>query len=70
MAFFYYLNSKTSNSYSFANFKTLFEQECGGTCNGSDVVSWTSLQNAAIAAFPIAKANFLISTGDAFGVNH
>jgi hypothetical protein len=51
---------------------TLFSQECGGTCNSADVVSWTTLQSAASASFGAgsAKANHLNTTADSFGVNH
>jgi hypothetical protein len=51
---------------------SLFSQECGGTCNGADVVSWTTLQTAANGAFGAgsAKANHLLTTADSFGVNH
>lgn len=71
--FFYYLHNKTANAYSFANLKSTFETECGGTCSSSnDVVTWTTLTSAAASVFGAgsAKANHLNNTGDLYGVNH
>ena len=47
-------------------------QECGGTCNSSDPVTWQTLQSAANTVYGVgtAKANHLINTGDAYGVDH
>lgn len=70
MGFFYFLHTRTANAYTFGDFEDLFEEECGGTCNGGSV-SWSTLEGAAEDEFGVgsSKAAFLTDTGDGYGVD-
>jgi hypothetical protein len=72
MSFFYQVDNKTSNRWTIGNFWNVFGTECGAPPINSCVVSWQSLVTAANTYFGVntPKANYMITTGDATGVNH
>jgi hypothetical protein len=69
---FYYMRTKTANAYSFANFSSLFQSECGGVCGSGNTTTYASFAAAANAAFGAgsAKANHALNSADAFGADH
>jgi hypothetical protein len=69
MNFYWRLTNK--DSYSFANFKSVYLQACGGSCSGGGPL-WNTLKSAANTVFGAGstKANAWINQGDAFGVDY
>jgi hypothetical protein len=80
MGFYWQLNNKTSNKYSYSSLGAVYRRACdivGGNpwCNGlalTSKVSWDALVAATIAEYGgmSAKAMYWAQTGDDYGVDH
>ncbi len=71
MNFYWRLDNK--DAYAYADFKSVYQQACGGSCSGATTtVKWSNTSAAASAVFGAnhAKALAWANQGDAFGVNH
>jgi hypothetical protein len=73
LGFWYKVNTQTTNQFSFADLRSIYQSMCGGTClsnNSAHSPTWDKLQDAAVAVFLPGKASAFANRGDDFGVDH
>ncbi len=71
--FYYWVNRRTADAYSLADFRNVYRQACGGSnCTTAQDTTWTSLKNAVNTLYGTnsTKASFWRNQGDLFGVDH
>lgn len=68
--FYWDINNKGSNKYSFSNLESVYENACGGECFGHHI-SWPDLSTAVnnVYGSTSSKAQRFHTTADAHGVN-